>query len=363
MYISELRTKHFRNLASESINFLDGFNILVGNNAQGKTSILEAVSILGNLQSFRASKLRDVIRFGEKTADLLGRFRDEYSESELMIRVDSHGRRILRDGKYVRKAEEIIRSFPVTTFSPDDLGLIKGGAAIRRRFLDKGCYIFDKSYFEYHRKYHKALLSRNKLLKGRIADESLMDTFERIMASSGTAIRKIRRSMVQSMSTTISSNEKYHHKIGKIEIIYNGGIDIDSEDEYKQLLLKKREVDVHVGHTTIGPHRDDFDVLVGGYTARDFASQGQQRILAISLILAMVDETKKKNIEPILLMDDISSELDKIYRKEIFLGLQPIARQILVTTTDETMFDGLGIPARYIQVDSGRCTDITREKN
>lgn len=367
MIIRELRTRRFRNIVDDSIAFLDGFNVFTGNNAQGKTSILEAISILGNLRSFRTRKLKEVIRFGEDSADILGYFKKGNLDVELMIRIDSNGRRVLKDKKQVRKAEEVIGCFPISSFSPEDLGIVKGSAITRRRFLDKGCLLLCRKYYEEHRRYHKALLSRNQIIKQNTLPDNLLDSYEKVMAESGTEITNIRRTLVHSLADNINRNRTFQSNIGNVDVSYKSGIghDLDIENDvekYERLLFEKRAIDFKRGYTTIGPHRDDVEIMIDGKSARNFASQGQQRILAITLILALIEETRDSEDVPVLLLDDVSSELDKTSRADLVQGLIRIGGQIIVTTTDTKIFSGLDVPMMYFQVNGGRCKVIAEER-
>lgn len=357
MRLRELRTRGFRNLAEEDILFADGFNVLVGDNAQGKTSVLEAVFVLGMLNSFRTQKLRQTIRHGETEAELRGRFSDGGIGTEVRVRLDGKGRRVIRDGKRIMRIDEHVGTIPMASFTPNDLDMIKGASAVRRRFLDRGCSTLFGGYFSDLSDYRKALKTRNALLKSAAADPRLLSSYEEILARCGALISARRRELIANIATRLSDAQRLFSFDRPLTIEFRDGFgceDGDGAEVRLEKLARLRSEDVRRGHTSVGSHRDDFSTAIDGRPARQFGSQGQQRMLAISLLLSLAEEMVRSGPGPILLLDDISSELDTHRRKSLFRELSRIGVQILITTTDERIASVMEGDFRLLRVAEGR---------
>jgi len=355
--LRELRTRSFRNLAEEDILFADGFNVLVGDNAQGKTSVLEAVFVLGMLNSFRTQKLRQTIRHGETEADLCGRFSDGDIGMEVRVRLDGNGRRVVRDGKRILRIDEHVGTIPMASFTPNDLDMIKGASAVRRRFLDRGCSTLFGGYFSDLSDYRKALKTRNALLKSAAADPRLLASYEEILAHCGARISSRRRELIANIASRLSDAQRLFSFDRPLGIEFRDGFGCEAGDGVEvrmEKLARLRPEDVRRGHTSMGSHRDDFSTTIDGRPARQFGSQGQQRMLTISLLLSLAEEMVRSGPGPILLLDDISSELDSHRRKSLFRELSRIGVQILITTTDERIANVMEGDLCLLRVSEGR---------
>lgn len=313
MIIKSIELSNFRNYEKLQLNFDDGTNILYGDNAQGKTNILEAAYLSGTTKSHKGSKDREMIRFDGEEAHI----RTIVQKNEKEYQIDMHLRKSGTKGVAVNKipikrASELFGILNIVFFSPEDLNIIKNGPSERRRFIDFELCQLDKIYLSDLSKYNKTLVQRNKLLKEINYRPDLLDTlpvWDMQLLEYGKSIIKKRKQFVDELNYIIS---EIHYKIsgGKENLIlkYEANIDdIFFEDE----LNKAKQKDLRLCQTTVGPHRDDMLFSIDGVDIRKYGSQGQQRTSALSLKLSELELVKKSiNNTPVLLLDDVLSELD-----------------------------------------------------
>ena len=313
MIIKSLELADYRNYDTLSLNFDKGVNILYGDNAQGKTNILEAVYVAATTKSHRGSKDREIINFDKEEAHI----RTYVEKDGVQTRVDMHLRKtgnkgIAIDGQKIKRAADLLGLCNVVFFSPEDLGIIKNGPSERRRFMDMELCQLDKTYLHDLNNYNKIINQRNKLLKDMYFSPGLMETlsvWDMQLAGFGSKVIERRRKFVEQLNPIIAS---IHRELSggreKLEILYEP--DTESEDFERKLRIN-RERDIKMKTTSVGPHRDDFAFLIDNIDARKFASQGQQRTAALSLKLSEIELVKNMiNDSPILLLDDVLSELD-----------------------------------------------------
>ena len=338
MIIKSLELADFRNYESLHIDFSDGTNILYGDNAQGKTNILEAIYLSAITKSHKGSKDRDIVNFNKEEAHI----RTYLEKDGIEIRVDMHLRKnkskgIAIDGQKIKKAAELIGLLNVVFFSPEDLSIIKNGPAERRRFVDMELCQLDQFYLYNLNHYNKIVNQRNKLLKDMYFNPSLRDTlniWDSQLISFGSKIIERRKLFVEQLNEIIFD---IHRKLsgGKEDLVIQYEPDVTIED-YEKILNMNQERDVKLKQTTTGPHRDDFCFTVGNIDIRKFGSQGQQRTAALSLKLSEIELVKKITKEnPVLLLDDVLSELDSNRQNYLLSTIGDIQTIITCTGLDE----------------------------
>jgi len=339
--IKSLKLKDFRNYNLLQLDFDDSTNIFYGNNAQGKTNILEAVYLSGTTKSHRGTKDRDMIRFGENESHI----ETVVEKRGMSYKIDMHLKKnspkgIAIDKLPIRKAGELFGIINIVFFSPEDLNIIKNGPSERRRFIDLELSQLDKIYLNNLSNYNRIINQRNHLLKdlreaGR--QENLiqtLDIWDMQLVQYGNEIIKKRKEFIGKINEIIS----YTHKKltgGKenIELVYEPGSgSLSLEDALK----KNREKDMRFKNTSVGPHRDDICFMTKDLDIRRFGSQGQQRTAALSLKLAEIELVKSViHDTPVLLLDDVLSELDKHRQNYLLDSINDIQTLITCTGVDE----------------------------
>ena len=313
MIIKELELKDYRNYKELSIDFDAGTNILFGDNAQGKTNILEAIYLSATTKSHKGSKDSDIINFDKNEAHI----RSVVSKDGIESKIDMHLRAskskvIAIDGTKIKKAADLLGLINVVFFSPEDLSIIKNGPGERRRFADMELCQLDNFYLYNLSNYNKIINQRNKLLKDIYFNPGLKETlsiWDSQLISYGSKIIERRKMFAEQISDIL---QKYHYKLSggreNIVIKYEPNVEID---EYEKKMSISQERDISAKMTNVGPHRDDFSFIVNGIDIRKFGSQGQQRTAALALKLSEIELVKKMvKDNPILLLDDVLSELD-----------------------------------------------------
>lgn len=338
MYIESIELKNYRNYESLSLELDKGTNIFYGDNAQGKTNILEAAYLCGTTKSHRGSKDREMIRFDADEAHI----RMFVKKDDVSRRIDMHLKKtkakgIAIDGLPIRRASELFGILNIVFFSPEDLNIIKNGPGERRRFLDLELCQLDKLYLSNLASYNHILNQRNKLLKDITFNQSLMGTLEvwdEQLAHYGKSIIESRNGFVEEMNSIIADiHSSITGEKEKIQLVY------EPNTQGKDFLLRlsqSREKDCRFKMTSAGPHRDDLCVKVNGMDIRKYGSQGQQRTAALSLKLSEIYMVKKviKDM-PVLLLDDVLSELDSNRQNYLLNSITQVQTMITCTGLDE----------------------------
>lgn len=338
MIIKSLELADFRNYDALHIDFSEGTNILYGDNAQGKTNILEAIYLSATTKSHKGSKDRDIVNFNKEEAHIRSCLEKDGED----IRIDMHLRKnktkgIAIDGQKIKKASELLGILNVVFFSPEDLSIIKNGPAERRRFVDMELCQLDQFYLYNLNHYNKIVNQRNKLLKDMYFNPSLRDTlniWDSQLVSYGSKIIERRQLFVQQLNEIIT---EIHVKLsgGKedLSIKYEPDVTIES---YEKEMVASQDKDVKLKQTTVGPHRDDFSFMVKDIDIRRFGSQGQQRTAALSLKLSEIELVKKMTKDnPVLLLDDVLSELDSNRQNYLLSTIGDIQTIITCTGLDD----------------------------
>ena len=338
MIIKSLELENFRNYDSLILNFDEGTNILYGDNAQGKTNVLEAIYVSATTKSHKGSKDKEIINFDKEEAHI----RTFLSKGDMDYRVDMHLRKskskgIAINGQKLKKAAELLGLLNVVFFSPEDLSIIKDGPSGRRSFVDMELCQLDKYYLYNLNQYNKIINQRNKLLKDFYFNPDLKDTitvWDSQLVSYGKQMIEARIKFVEQLNEII---EQIHKNLsgGKENLKITYEPDVTCED-FERKLSMNMERDIKLKFTSVGPHRDDFGFMVNGIDIRKFGSQGQQRTAALSLKLAEIELVKQITKDnPILLLDDVLSELDSNRQNYLLNSIGDIQTIITCTGLDE----------------------------
>lgn len=338
MIIQSIELKNFRNYEDLKIAFDRGTNILYGDNAQGKTNILEAAYLSGTTKSHKGSKDKEMVRFGETEAHIRTTILKKEREYQIDIHLKQNRAKGIAINKVpIKKASELFGILNMVFFSPEDLNIIKNGPAERRRFLDAELCQLDKIYLSDLTKYNKVLNQRNKLLKDMVYRPDLKDTlpiWDMQLIESGRKIIARRKKFVEELNEIVHD---IHYSISgeKEELLlqYEPNIDdIFFEDE----LNRAKERDLKYCQTSVGPHRDDLRFCIQGVDIRKFGSQGQQRTSALSLKLSEIELVKRSiHDTPVLLLDDVLSELDSNRQNYLLNHIHDTQTIITCTGLDE----------------------------
>ena len=338
MYIEFLDLQNFRNYERQTIRLHRGVNIFYGKNAQGKTNILEAVYLAGTSRSHKGSKDREMIRKGEEESHI----RMDLVRGQTSHRIDIHLKRnktkgIAIDRIPVKKASELFGIASLVFFSPEDLNIIKSGPSARRRFINFELCQIDKVYLNALGDYTKCLQQRNKLLKDMENSEERsaeLDVWDMQLLRFGTEIIRRRAAFIEDLNRETS--QIYHDLTNKTEELVLKYEPNTSEKSFEVDLALSRERDLRYGETHVGPHRDDLAVLIDGMDSRIYGSQGQQRSAALSLKLAEIRMIREYTGDtPVLLLDDVLSELDSDRQNQLLGSITGIQTLITCTGLDD----------------------------
>lgn len=338
MIIKTLELKQFRNYETLTMDFDAGTNILYGDNAQGKTNILEAIYLGGTTKSHKGAKDREMIRFGCGEAHI----RIGLEKQKQQFQIDMHLKKNRTKGIAVnkipiKKASELFGILNLVFFSPEDLNIIKNGPSERRRFMNIELCQLDKIYLDHLAKYNKILDQRNKLLKDITFRPDLKDTlsvWDIQLVQYGKKIIKSRREFVSQLNQIVT---EIHAGIsgGKEKMLLSYEPNL-KEELFEEELNRVCEKDLKSGQTTVGPHKDDMSFTIDGADMRKFGSQGQQRTCALSLKLSEIELVKKMTKDtPVLLLDDVLSELDSSRQNYLLQQIRNTQTMITCTGLDE----------------------------
>lgn len=355
MYINSLELSNYRNYNNLAIDFDPGITILYGDNAQGKTNILEAVYISGTTKSHRGSKDKDIIRFGEEESHI----RLNLTKHDVGHRIDMHLRKnkskgVAIDGQSIKKSGELFGMIHMIFFSPEDLSIIKSSPSERRRFMNLELCQLNKLYYYNYVNYNKALNQRNTLLKQIASNPDLKDTLDMwdlYLIKYGKCLIEEREIFLTNLNQIVQGI--HSHLTGKKESIEIGYEKNVSVKDYETMMENKRDTDLRYQSTQTGPHRDDICFYINGIDVRKYGSQGQQRTAALSLKLSEIELVKELiHDTPILLLDDVMSELDSSRKHYLLDSIKDIQTIVTCTGYDDFIKSRLMINKIY-KVDNG----------
>ena len=355
MRLNELNLRSFRNYGEVSLSFAPGVNLIVGDNAQGKTNLLEAISYLGSGKSFRAMKTSEMVRFGEEFADIDGKIFAQEREQSIrwVLFSGSRPRQLWRNGAKKKTAADIAGLLPTVLFCPEDLMVLKSGAAPRRRLGDHALCQLRPNYDAALAEYQRILDSKSRILKDHKDNPLVLE----ILPEYNTRLCQVG-------ALLISYRARFYDSLGKAAAVYHGQFSGGAEDftlDYKTVstvtdpfapisvltgqledhLQRHYRAELDSMQCLTGPHKDDFDVSLSGISLKSYGSQGQTRTAAISLKLAQRELMRRESgEEPVLLLDDVLSELDP--GRQDFVLNQSESGQVFITCCEPGRFTKLG---------------------
>lgn len=347
MYLKEINISNFRNYGIDvKLDFSKGNNIFLGENAQGKSNLLEAIYYLALAHSFRGVKDNDLINFNDNYFRLEGTVVKKDREQTVSISYSRDKiKQFIVDGVRGKSVNDIIGKFTCVVFAPEHLQLVRGAPSLRRNYLDMQIAQIVPKFYQNLRDYRRIVRQRNEALKS--GQEDQLPVWDNILCHAGAKIilarlraLEILSKIIQESFIKISGEEKelhvnYFSTLGEMEYILD---EKTIYDRYKEKLLQKRNLELRTCATAVGPHRDDVHLLIEGIPLKDFGSQGQQRMAVLSLKMGELNFIKKYTGEyPVLLLDDVMSELDSKRRKYVVDMLNQV--QTFITATDKSHFD------------------------
>lgn len=347
MYVKELSIKHYRNYDTLSLSFNSGIYLFIGDNAQGKTNLLEALYVLALAKSHRTSKDKELINWNETAAVISGRIEKKHGSVPLELQISNKGKKAKVNHLEQKKLSDYIGVLNVVMFAPEDLELVKGSPQVRRRFIDMEIGQVSPTYLYYLSQYYKLLSQRNALLKDwyqRDKNRPMVDVFTMQLIEVATKIYVKRRQFIQKLEQWAAP---IHKQISKqkeqLSIHYDYSVsladDMDEQNVYDALekaFDAIREREEARGTTLIGPHRDDISFTINDKNVQTYGSQGQQRTTALSVKLAEIELIHSEIGEyPILLLDDVLSELDDHRRSHLLEAILGKVQTFVTNTSTE----------------------------
>jgi DNA replication and repair protein RecF len=359
MYIKNIDLQNFRNYENQSIDFSKNINIIFGDNAQGKTNILEAIYLCCMGKSFRAKKDSDLIKFNEKNTIVNLHFVKTDREGKISAKISTQKTFFINDVKQ-NKISDIIGKINCIIFTPDDMDIVKGGPDKRRTFIDMMISMLKPNYIYLLNEYKKVIEQRNNYLKQILKEnkpESMLEIWDEQLANLSFKIYEYREKYVGLLKEKIGdihnmiTNCGYHTEELKIKYISTG----NSKESFLNNILKARKTDIQRGFTSIGIHRDDIIMYINHKPVAVFGSQGQQRTVVLSLKLAELQVVSEEiGDSPILLLDDFMSELDEKRRKILLEKIKD--NQVIITCTDKIDINSEDKKIYYVQ--NGVCKEF-----
>lgn len=345
MYLKKIYLKNFRNYDLLNIEFNKRINIIYGNNAQGKTNLLESIYYLATTKSHRLNNDSEIIKFGSNVCKIKGVINNQKIDTNLEIALSENGKILKINHQEIKKVGNYITSnFNIIIFEPDDLNLIKGSPNERRNFINLELSQISNNYYNILTEYNKILKIRNNVLTKMLNNKNVDDSYFKIITnkliSKAVLIYKMRNKFIDELNLECGNIFLSLTKTAGFTIKYEPNIEFESyETEYlKEKLFtiykNNHEKEVRLGTTIYGPHRDNIGFYINLKNVKEFGSQGQQRMAILSCKLSEITIYKKyKNSEPIILLDDVFSELDDIKKNNLLKYLKN-NHQIIITTTD-----------------------------
>lgn len=373
MVLEQINIKQFRNYDSLELKLKNGINIIYGNNAQGKTNLLESIYVLALTKSHRSFIDNNLIQTGKTSSRIKGTIIEDGLPIQLEITISNKSKKIRLDQDEIKKISEYISKMNIIIFYPEDLDLIKGSPGLRRRYLNSEISQLNSNYLNIYSEYNKILKMRNDYLKkinrGMTIDYSYFDIINQYFVEKAVTIYQERKRFINKVNQYSAKIFKNLSGLDDFIIKYKTNISMENTDTMvlKNLLFEKlnrvNETEIKLGMTMIGPHRDDFEFYINDKNLKLYGSQGQQRMAILSLKLSEIDIFKEiKKTMPILLLDDVFSELDD-QKKNNLLSYIDQDIQTIITTTDLKNIDSKILEkSKLIKINEGKIIDIHEEE-
>ena len=356
MFIEKIELENYRNYNKQEIIFNKDINIIYGNNAQGKTNIIESIFLCAYGKSFRTKKDTELIQFGKEKAEVNIYYQKEDRKGKIKAEIDNKKTFYINEIKQ-KKISEIVGKINIIIFTPDDIDIIKEGPERRRKFLDMMISSLRPNYIHLLNSYNNVLEQRNNYLKQIKYDnkkEEMLDVWDEQLAKFSEKIYEYRKTFIEKYKEKINTIHKMITKSGKEEIKIKYFSNGNNKEKYLSDLIKNREIDIGRGFTATGIHRDDFVIYINGKQISVYGSQGQQRTAILTLKLCELEIVKEEIGEtPILLLDDFMSELDFERRNSLLENIR--GNQVIITCTDKLELEN---NSSIFLVEEGSCKKV-----
>jgi DNA replication and repair protein RecF len=338
--VAQLQARDLRNLARVDADFGPRFNVISGENGQGKTNLLEAIYLVATSKSFRSSRASEIVSFGAEVASVRATIVEDDTSRVQSVGLKHGARAVKIDDKRPPSLAEYALRTPIVVFHPGEIALSMGGSAERRKLLDRtALYSSPKSLAE-HDAYTRATKARQRILETRGAAASDLDDWETLVVRHGIALMHDRARAAELLATSAKAAFSRIAAPGLVlSVAYAPSAPFD-EGAFRAALVARRSVDLRRGSSGVGPHRDDLALAIGEHPVRGIASQGQHRAVTLALKSAEIDVVgTSRGVRPILLLDDVSSELDRARTAALFAFLRDQRGQVFLTTTRPELID------------------------
>ncbi len=359
MPLEQVQIQNLRILSQAEFEPAERLNFIIGANASGKTSILEAIHLLSVARSFRTRRVRDLLQRGTSEMVVRGSVSNQFGRStQIAIQKDKSTTRLSIDGKRVQNSSALAGSFPLITFTPDSHVILQGGPKERRRLLDWTLFHVKRDYLAKWHGYYRALKQRNRLLQGRMLAVTELSAWEAEMVCHGMEIHAERTACVAALGELVAAYAE-RLGLGPVEMEYRGGWDLDLE--LSEALVRSRPTDLKNGTSSVGPHRADIRLMHKGQLATHKLSRGQSKLLIAALFTAQATRLDVLGfLRPTLLIDDFVAELDEGSKERLCDLIEDIGMQTFITATEPAV-----LPKRWrkerqsmFHVEQGRVTSV-----
>lgn len=365
MYLKDIKITNFRNYNSLSLQFDKGINIIYGKNGQGKTNLLESLYVLGMTKSHRSYIDNNLLQTGKDSFKLVGNLYENGIKTKLELIFQENTKLLKLDNNEIKKISDYVSRMNIIIFYPDDLSLVKGSPSERRRFLNSEISQLYGEYLLVLNDYSKLLKMRNDYLKKNKFDENYFAILTDYLIDKAIIIYKMRYRFVCKLNENINAIYENLSEIKNFEIVYKTSIKFKDYDRnsmkeelksnFKKILVKERKNKI----TLIGPHRDDLDFLIGNENIKNFGSQGQQRMAILAIKLSEIKIFHQyKGSNPILLLDDVFSELDKKKKNNLLHYINQDIQTIITTTDLNNISKKIRDQSRLIEIEKGSIKKI-----
>lgn len=341
MIINSLEISKFRNLHRVSLKCSPSLNLIFGDNASGKTSLLEALYFLGRGRSFRTRQIRTLIHHGEPEFRIVATVAETTSGRHIPVGIQRSLREIIAriDGKSVQTLAQLAVQIPVLLLNPGSHLLIEGGPQQRRRFMDWGLFHTEQTFLTAWKRYVYALRNRNAALRAN-SSHRVVDAWDKELITSSRTLDLLRKTFCEALQGVLEALVEVTLGILPLRVEYRRGWPQEQNQDLIAVLHAGRDQDRKQGYTRLGPHRADFQIELAGRPAQEHLSRGQQKLLVTALVLAQARLYEKRKGNPcILLIDDLPAELDQTHREKVLSCLAEMNTQLFITTIEENLMD------------------------